>query len=95
MARSTAREAFNMIVLAIFGCSALILAAIGIYGLLAYSVAQASREIGIRVALGVNARDPLVFAAVPLVLVAVALAASWLPAMRAARIDHIHALHYE
>jgi len=52
IARSTANENFNMLVLTIFGCAALVLAAIGIYGLMAYSVAQRTQEIGIRLALG-------------------------------------------
>ena len=137
MARSTSAQNFNALVLAIFGCSALLLASIGIYGLMAYTVAQRTNEIGIRLALGadsgrirkmvvlqglrpalagvgcglavalgltrlmnsllfgVKAWDPLTFFAVPLILVGVALLALWLPALRASRVDPIHALRYE
>ena len=137
LSRSTATQNFNMLVLTIFGCAALLLAAIGIYGLMAYSVAQRTQEIGIRLALGagagnvrnmvvlqglrlaavgiavglaaalgltrliasllfgVKAWDPMVFSAVPLVLIGVALTAVWLPALRASRVDPINALRYQ
>ena len=137
LSRSTAAEDFNPLVLTIFGCSAMILAAIGIYGLKAYSVAQRTQEIGIRLALvaesshirnmvvfqglrpalagvvcglvaalaltrsiasflfGVKPWDAFVFLVVPAILVAVALVAVWLPAMRASRVDPIDALRYD
>jgi len=137
VARSTARQDFNMILLTTFAASALLLAAIGIYGLMAYSVQQRTQEIGIRMALGaashsvrnmvirqgmsiallgvaigiasafgltqviatflfgVTARDPIVFAIVPLLLTSVALLAVWLPARRAARVDPVVALRME
>jgi putative ABC transport system permease protein len=137
IARSTAREDFNMLLLTIFGLAALLLAAIGIYGLMAYSVEQRVREIGIRMALGadrshirgmmvwqgmrlamagivlgvgaafaltrliasslygVKSWDPMAFITVPFLLSLVALAATWIPAARAARLDPMKALRID
>jgi ABC-type antimicrobial peptide transport system permease subunit len=134
---STSRQRFNMLLMTIFGSSALLLAAIGIYGLMAYSVEQRTQEIGIRLALGaglgqvrnmvvfqgmrlaligvaigmaastgltrliatflfgVKPLDTIVFTAAPILLSAVALAAVWLPARRASRIDPLTALRCE
>src|SRR5579871_6327391 len=76
ISRSTAAENFNMLVLTIFGCAALLLAAIGIYGLMAYSVAQRTQEIGIRLALGAGSgsvRNMVVLQGVRLALIGVAI----------------------
>jgi predicted permease len=121
----------------IFGFIGLVLAAVGLYGVMSYSVSRRTREIGIRIALGaqlgavhrlilrqglvltviamalglptafavagllssflygVRPHDAVTFTLVPLFLSLVALAASWLPAQRASRIDPQSALRYE
>jgi len=57
VSRSISRQRFNMLLMTVFGGSALLLAAIGIYGLMAYSVEQRTQEIGIRLALGATTAD--------------------------------------
>ncbi len=137
VSNSLSRQKFNMWLMTVFGFTALLLAAIGIYGLMAYSVQQRTQEIGIRLALGarleqvrnmvvrqgmllagvgvaiglaaayglaqsiasflfgVEAHDALTFASVPLLLCLVALAAIWIPARRASRVEPLKALRYE
>jgi predicted permease len=57
--RALAGRRFSLILIAVFGIAALVLATLGIYGLVAYLVAERTREIGIRLALGANTRDVL------------------------------------
>jgi len=131
---STAQRRFTTLLLATFAIVAVILAGIGIYGVLAYVVSQRTREIGVRLAVGASPRDvvrlivregallsivglaaggigavaatrvlasllfgvtstdPATFVAVAIGLAAIALAASYVPARRAARVDPMLAL---
>ena len=134
---SVARSRFTAVLLAVFAALAMILACIGIYGVMAYATAQRRNEIGIRMALGaqrgdilrlvlgqgvklallgvvigvagglaltrflqnllfhISAYDPLTFAGVAVLLTLVALAACYIPARRAMRVDPMDALRYE
>ena len=76
VSNTTSRQTFNMMLLSIFGAIALLLAAIGIYGLMAYSVQQRMQEIGIRMALGADRatiRKHVVWSGMKLTLVGVVL----------------------
>ena len=79
---STGQQQFNALVMTVFGCAALLLAAIGIYGLMAYTVEQRTQEMGIRLALGAEAtqlRNMVVRQGMGLALagVVIGLAAAW------------------
>jgi ABC-type antimicrobial peptide transport system permease subunit len=74
VSRSVSRQRFNMWLMTVFGLAALALAAIGIYGLMAYSVEQRTQEIGIRLALGADSarvRKMVVFQGMRLAIVGV------------------------
>jgi putative ABC transport system permease protein len=134
LASSLAARRFNMYLLVVFASVSLFLAAIGLFGVMAYLVSQRTREIGIRMALGAEAKDvlrlifgrgialavagaaigvasafwltrmmqslvfavsttdPITFAAVPALLILVALLACFVPARRAIRVDPVRAL---
>lgn len=137
ISKSLATRRFSMMILAIFAALALLLAAIGIYGVISYLAGRRTHEIGVRMALGaqqhqilkmiltqaarmaligvaiglasafaltrlmssllygVKATDPLTFAVVSFLLFIVALAACYIPARRAMRVDPMVALRYE
>jgi putative ABC transport system permease protein len=137
LARSMGDYQAYMELLGIFAGIAVLLAVMGIYGVMSYYVSQRTREIGIRVALGANSRDvlglvvklaaklaligvvvgialalgvarliaaflygvspsdPITYASVAAVLIAVALLASFIPARRASKVDPMTALRYE
>lgn len=134
---SLARERFQALLMSLFAAIALVLTAVGIFGVVSYGVRRRRAEIGIRVALGaptgkvirmvagqgmkpvvfgmalgllaslvlvrfirsmiwgVSPTDPATFVAVVIVLLSVALVASWLPARRAARADPVRTLRQE
>ncbi|SPE37393.1 conserved membrane hypothetical protein [Candidatus Sulfopaludibacter sp. SbA6] len=137
VAETFSRQRFSALLLSGFSLTSLVLAAIGIYGVLAYSVTERTREIGVRVALGarpgrivtlivgsgarvvmagtvvgvagalalsgllkgllfgIGPRDTTTFVVAPVILAAVALAAAYVPARRAANLEPMQALRAE
>ena len=134
VAHTIRAERDSAVLFGLFAMAALVMAAIGVYGVAAYAIAQRTREIGIRIALGAARRDvsrlvvsqtlvptviglavgvgeppmamklvasmvyglhpldPATFGVAVVVLLSVALGATWLPARRATRIDPLAAL---
>jgi putative ABC transport system permease protein len=137
VATSVEQPRLSLDLLGLFAAVAFALAAIGVYGLIAFTVNQRKHELGIRLALGaqaadirrmvvgqgvrlaiagvavglagawylarymapllygVESRDPLTFLVVPILLIGVTMAASWIPAARATRIDPIETLRHQ
>ena len=137
MGGSLAQPRFRTWLLGVFAAMAMILAAVGLYGVIAYAVTQRTNELGVRMALGaqksdvlklvvghgaqlaaigiaiglllalglmrvisqllfgVNATDPLTFAGTAIAILLVTLGASYLPALRAIKVDPLVALRYE
>jgi putative ABC transport system permease protein len=136
-AESLAQRRFAMLLVGCFAVAALLLAAVGLYGVIAYGVSQRAHEIGIRLALGarsadvlrlviregivltvvglavgaaagvalsgllrrqlydINPADPVTYVGIGALLVLVAIAASWMPAWRASRVEPVRALRGE
>jgi putative ABC transport system permease protein len=137
VSKALARPRFIMMLLGVFAGIALVLGAIGVYGVMSHGVAQRTNEIGIRMAMGaksaevagmvlrqgmglallgvlvglvaslgaarslagflfnVSTTDPSTYTTVAIVMMVVALLASYLPARRASKVDPIDALRYE
>src|SRR5262249_40441639 len=137
LSNSIAQRRFQMFLLGVFAAVALVIATVGIYGVITYAVSRRTHEIGIRMALGargadvlrmvvwrgmslalvgvalglaaalaltrvmqnllfeVSATDPATFALIALLLVCVALIASYIPARRATKVDPLQALRHE
>jgi putative ABC transport system permease protein len=137
ISESVAGRRFQMFLLGVFAAVALIIATVGIYGVISYAVSQRTHEIGIRMALGaqasdvlrmvvcrgmilaligitvglaaalaltrvmktllfeVSATDPETFALIALLLICVAVIASYIPARRATKIDPVLAIRHE